>query len=323
MVSSLKIRTRTKSDAGKKRRLVQKPNLIGLVGNTPLIRLDGLIENYGSPVEIYGKAEWYNPGGSVKDRPAYAIIEAALTSGTLDGDRVLLDSTSGNMGIAYATLGSSLQIPIHLAVPENAGFERLSRLSALGAELTLTDPLEGSDGARLVATEIANSNSQRYFFADQYSNDANWLAHYRTTGPEIVQQTEGRITHFVAGLGTSGTLMGTGRYLREFNDDIRLLAVQPDNPFHGLDGLKHFDSSPIPPIYDENFPHEVMSVSTEETYNLLRNLAKDHGLLLGISSGAALRAAVRLGTQLENGVIVVILPDSGVKYLSHSFWGTS
>jgi cysteine synthase B len=323
MSSALKIEARTKSDVGKKGRLIQKPNLIGFVGNTPLIRLDGLIENYRSPVEIYGKAEWYNPGGSVKDRPASAIIEAALTSGALDRDRVLLDSTSGNMGIAYATLGASLQIPIHLAIPENAGVERLSRLSALGAELTLTDPLEGSDGARLVAMEMANSNPQRYFFADQYSNDANWLAHYGTTGPEIVRQTEGRITHFIAGLGTSGTLMGTGRYLQEFNKDIRLIAVQPDNPFHGLDGLKHFDSSPIPPIYNENVPHEVVRVSTEETYDLLRILARNHGLLLGISSGAALHAAVNLDTRMENGVIVVILPDSGEKYLSQSFWGTS
>jgi cysteine synthase B len=323
MMPASKIGARTLSDAGKKGRLVLKPSLTGLVGNTPLIRLDGLVENYGSPVEIYGKAEWYNPGGSVKDRPASKIIEAALTSGALDGDRVLLDSTSGNMGIAYATLGAAHQIPIHLTIPENAGVERLSRLSALGAKLTLTDPLEGSDGARLVAVEMANIDPQRYFFADQYSNDANWLAHYRTTGPEIVRQTEGHITHFVAGLGTSGTLMGTGRYLREFDEDIRLVAVQPDNPFHGLDGLKHFDSSLVPSIYNENVPHEMMRVSTEETYNLLRILARDHGLLLGISSGAALHAAVKLGTQMENGVIVVLLPDSGTKYLSQSFWGTS
>jgi cysteine synthase B len=271
-------------------------------------------------VEIYVKAEWHNPGGSVKDRPAAAIIRYANANGLFASNRKLLDSTSGNMGISYATLAASLGIGVHLAIPANASEDRLSILRALGAELTLTDPLEGSDGARLVAAEIAAQYPSQYYYADQYQNRENWHSHYLTTGPEILQQSEGRVTHFVAGLGTSGTLMGTGRYLKENLPEINLIAVQPDGPLHGLEGLKHMDSSPIPEIYDSELPSLQLNVSTEEAYARARQLAREEGLLVGVSSGAAVSAALDIAKDLEQGVIVVLLPDSASKYFDLDFW---
>lgn len=295
-------------------------SLINQVGNTPLIPLRHNGAELSDAVEIYVKAEWHNPGGSVKDRPAAAIIRHGIANGLIASNRQLLDSTSGNMGISYATLAASLGIGVHLAIPSNASEDRLSILRALGAELTLTDALEGSDGARIVAAEIAAQYPNRYYFADQYKNRENWYSHYMTTGPEILQQSAGRVTHFVAGLGTSGTLMGTGRYLKENLPEINLIAVQPDSPLHGLEGLKHMASSPIPEIYDPELPDLQLNVSTEEAYELARQLAREEGLLVGVSAGAAIRAALNVAEGLEQGVIVVLLPDSATKYFDLDFW---
>lgn len=291
------------------------------VGQTPLIPLKHLLPDRKANLNLYGKAEWYNPGGSVKDRPAAKILLSALRTGQLDEGKIFLDSSSGNMGIAYATIGSALGIPVHLIIPENAGPERLGLLRAFGVQLTLSDPLEGSDGAREVAAEMAESQSDLYYYADQYSNPANWQAHYEGTGPEIWNQTQAKITHFVAGMGTTGTITGTGRYLKEKNPNIQIVAVQPDGPLHGLEGLKHLNSSPIPSIYDETIPDQIMEISTEETYQTLRHLARNHGLFLGISAGAAIIAAQRLAENLDEGTIAVIMPDNGLKYLSLPFWG--
>ena len=286
------------------------------VGNTPLIPLDRL----SSRVKVSAKAEWFNPGGSVKDRPALNIIRAALTGGKLTGDRRLLDSTSGNMGIAYATLGVPLGIQVALAIPANASPERQTILKALGAELVLTDPLEGSDGAIQVARQIATQHPGEYFYADQYNNPANWQAHYLSTGPEIVEQTSGQVTHFVAGLGTSGTLMGVGRYLRQYNPDIKLVGVQPDAAFHGLEGLKHMPTAIVPGIYDQSILDQVIEVSTEAAYEMTLRLARQEGLFVGVSSGAAAVAALQVAEQLDQGSVVTVFPDAGYKYLSEKFW---
>ncbi|MCK5645592.1 MAG: cysteine synthase family protein [Anaerolineales bacterium] len=299
---------------------IKQSSLIDQVGNTPLIPLRDVRGELAKSVEIYVKAEWHNPGGSVKDRPAAAIIQNALDGGLLGDSIHLLDSTSGNMGISYATLAATFGIKVHLTIPANASKARLSTLRALGAELTLTDPLEGSDGARIVATEIANQSPERYFFADQYSNPMNWKSHYLTTGPEILQQTEGRLTHFIAGLGTSGTMMGTGKYLKANADDVTLMAVQPDGPLHGLEGLKHMASSPNPEFYDPGLPDAHLQMSTEDAYRMAKRLAKEEGLLVGISAAAAVSAAFQIGAELEYGLIVVVLPDSASKYLDLDFW---
>jgi cysteine synthase B len=299
---------------------VARIGLLAEVGNTPLIPLNMVTEGLPPGVRLLAKTEWFNPGGSVKDRPARAIIETALSSGKLADGRVLLDSTSGNMGIAYATLASSLGIRVHLAIPANAGAPRLNSLRALGAELTLTDPLEGSDGARHVAAQMANAEPDRFFYADQYNNPANWRAHYQTTGPEIVAQTHGTLTHFLAGLGTTGTLTGVGRYLRQQVSSVELVAIQPDGPLHGIEGLKHLPSSDVPPIYDPGLPNRQVSVSTESAYDMTRRLAREEGLLVGISSGAAAAAALELAQGLTKATIVVVFPDSGTKYLQEPFW---
>jgi cysteine synthase B len=302
----------------RKTRLVAptNPGLEAVVGNTPLLPLDRL-----SPaVKIFAKAEWFNPGGSIKDRPALNIIRAALSAGQLDGNRRLLDSTSGNMGIAYATLGVSLDVPVTLAIPGNASPERLAILEALGAELVLTDPLEGTDGAIQVAQQMAAEDPERYYYADQYNNPANWQAHYMTTGPEIIEQSGGQLTHFVAGLGTSGTLMGAGRYLRQYNPGIQIVGVQPDDAFHGLEGLKHMKTAIQPGIYDQAFPDQILEVSTEAAYEMALQLARREGLFVGVSSGAAAVAALQVASQLEEGVVVTVFPDAGYKYLSEDFW---
>ena len=301
-----------------KTRLMAPPNpgLETVVGNTPLLPLDRL----SAAVKIYAKAEWFNPGGSIKDRPALNIIRAALSAGQLGGNRRLLDSTSGNMGIAYATLGVSLDVPVTLAIPANASQERLVILKALGAELVLTDPMEGTDGAIQVAQKMAAEDPERYYYADQYNNPANWQAHYMTTGPEIIEQTGGQMTHFVAGLGTSGTLMGAGGYLRQYNPGIQILAVQPDDSFHGLEGLKHMKTAIQPDIYDQAFPDRVLEVSTEAAYEMTLQLARREGLFVGVSSGAATVAALQVASELEQGVVVTVFPDAGYKYLSEGFW---
>jgi cysteine synthase B len=289
------------------------------VGNTPLLPFSDDETGISPRVRILGKAEWGNPGGSIKDRPAYAILRQAMESGILGG-RTFLDSTSGNMGISYATLAASVGIPIHLAIPANVSPERLAILKALGARLTLTDPLEGSDGAREVASEMAHQRPGKYYYADQYSHPANWQSHYQTTGPELLQQTSGRITHLVAGLGTTGTVTGTGRYLRDALGDVRVIGVQPDGPFHGLEGLKHLATSPVPGIYDPSLLDEVIEISTADTYAFLRKTAREKGVMLGISAGAALLAALQVARRLEEGLVVAILPDSGAKYLSNPLW---
>jgi cysteine synthase B len=272
-------------------------------------------------VKVFAKAEWFNPGGSVKDRPALNIIQSALANGDLGNGKRLLDSTSGNMGISYATIGASLGIPVTLTIPASASEERLAVLRALGAELILTDPTEGSDGAILVARDLAKDNPDLYWYANQYDNPANWQAHFKSTGPEIESQTAGEITHFVAGLGTSGTLMGTGKYLREQLPGVKINAFQPDAPFHGLEGLKHMPSAIKPGIFDEAFADETLEIQTEEARQMTLQLAHEEGLFVGISSGAAAVAALRVASGLKEGVVVTVFPDAGYKYLSDkSLW---
>ena len=291
------------------------------VGNTPLLPLRRVTRDLSPSVQVFAKAEWFNPGGSVKDRPALNIIQTALTQGDLGNGKRLLDSTSGNMGISYATFGAALGIPVTLAIPASASPERMSVLRALGAELILTDPLEGSDGAILKARELVAEQPDVYWYANQYNNPANWEAHYKSTGPEIEAQTNGEVTHFIAGLGTSGTLMGTGRYLKENLLQVKIVSFQPDDGFHGLEGLKHMPTAIKPGIYDESLADEQLEVRTETAYEMVKRLAREEGLFAGISSGAAAVAALRVAGELDEGVIVTLFPDAGYKYLSDkSLW---
>ena len=308
--------------ADKQIQITSSPAAQGLeaaVGNTPLLPLRRLTK-LPAGVQVSAKAEWFNPSGSVKDRPALNILQRAREEGRLSGGKRLLDSTSGNMGIAYATFGAALGIPVTLAIPANASPERLAILRALGAELVLTDPLEGSDGAIRVARRLADEQPERYYYADQYNNPANWQAHYLSTGPEIVQQTGGGVTRFVAGLGTSGTLMGAGRYLRQYNPTIQIVGVQPEAAFHGLEGLKHMPTAIQPGIYDEDFPDRILEIDTEAAYEMTLRLARQEGLFVGVSSGAAAVAALQIASQLTEGVVVAVFPDAGYKYLSEKFW---
>jgi S-sulfo-L-cysteine synthase (O-acetyl-L-serine-dependent) len=290
--------------------------LLAAVGNTPLLPLRRLTAGLSPRVQVLAKAEWFNPSGSIKDRPALNILRTALAEGSLSEGKRLLDSTSGNMGISYATFGALLGIPVTLTLPANASRERIAILKALGAELVLTDPLEGSDGAIRLARRMAAETPERYFYANQYDNPANWQAHYLSTGPEIMQQTGGSVTHFIAGLGTSGTLMGVARYLRPYNPQVEIIAVQPDSSFHGLEGLKHMATAIQPGIYDPALPDRTLEVSTEAAHEMVRRLARQEGLFVGVSSGAAAFAALRLAQELEDGVVVTVLPDAGYKYLS-------
>ena len=289
-------------------------DILSRIGNTPLVRLRN-IGRERAGVTLLGKAEWFNPGGSVKDRAAYSIVTAAEQEGLLRPGQTLLDATSGNTGIAYAMIGAAKGYRVKLCVPSNASPGVLKILRAYGAELVLTSPLESSDGAIREARRLIAQAPDRYFYADQYSNAANWQAHYRGTGPEIWEQTGGEITHFVAGLGTSGTLMGTGRYLKERDRRIQGVAVQPDSPLHGLEGLKHMATSIVPGIYDPTFPDRQVEVKTEEAYEMVKRLAKEEGLLAGISSGAALAAGLKIASELDRGTIVMVFPDGGNRYL--------
>lgn len=300
-------------------RVALATSVLDLIGNTPLLRLDRIGGGLGE-VEIYAKAEWANPSGSVKDRPAARIVVDAEKSGLLRPGMVLIDATSGNTGISYAMIAATRGFGVKLCIPENANVERKKMLRVYGAELVFTDPMEGADGAVREARRIHASDPRRYFYADQYDNPANWRAHYHTTGPEIVAQTAGQVTHFVAGIGTSGTFVGTGRRLRESKGDVRLIAVQPDSPLHGLEGLKHLASAAVPGIYDPTLADEVMTVSTEEAYGMVKRLAAEEGLLVGVSSGANVAAALRLAGRIPGGVIVTILCDGGIRYLSERFW---
>ena len=294
-------------------------SVLDLIGRTPLVRLRHF-ERETPGVELYAKAEWQNPGGSVKDRAAARMIADGEASGALVTGLTIVDATSGNTGIAYAMIGASRGYPVKLYVPDNASPERKLILRAFGAELVLTDPLEGTDGAIREVRKTVAAEPQRYFYPDQYSNDSNWRAHLDTTGPEIIEQTGGRLTHFVAGLGTSGTFMGAGRALRRFNPAIRLVSFQPDSPFHGLEGLKHMASAMVPKIYDATLADENMSITTEDAHRMVRRLAREEGLLVGISSGAALSASLQVARRIEQGVLVTVFPDGAEKYLSESFW---
>jgi S-sulfo-L-cysteine synthase (O-acetyl-L-serine-dependent) len=293
------------------------PSIVDLVGDTPLIRLRRM-ERSVPGVELYAKAEWKNPGGSVKDRPALRMIQEGIASGRLTPDKIILDATSGNTGIAYAMIGAAMDFRVTLCVPENVTPERKRILRAYGATLIFTNPLEGSDGAIRMAQQMHEENPGAYFYADQYNNDFNWRAHYDTTGPEIIRQMGTRLTHFVAGLGTSGTFVGAGRRLREYNRNIVLASVQPDSPLHGLEGLKHMESAIVPGIYDPKLADQDVRVGTEEAYEMTRNLAQNEGLLVGISSGANLAGALKVAR--KGAVMVVVFCDGGERYLSERFW---
>jgi cysteine synthase B len=294
-------------------------SVLDLIGHTPLVRLSHF-ERETPGVELYAKAEWQNPGGSVKDRAAARMIAEGEASGKLRPGLTIVDATSGNTGIAYAMVGAARGYKVKLFLPENASPERKLILRAFGAELVLTSPLEGTDGAIREVRRVVAQEPDKYFYPDQYSNDANWRAHYEGTGPEIIEQTGGRITHFVAGLGTSGTFVGTGRALRKFNPAIKLISFQPDSPFHGLEGLKHMPTAMVPAIYDSSLADENLHVSTEDAHKLVRRLAREEGLLVGISAGAALAAALQVAKRLQNGVVVTVFPDGAEKYLGESFW---
>jgi cysteine synthase B len=292
--------------------------LDSLVGRTPLVRLPRFEPRPG--IEIFAKLESRNPGGSVKDRAALAMILDGERSGAMRPGRVLLDATSGNTGISYAMLGAARGYPVTLCVPANVTAERKRLLKVYGAEVILTDPMEGSDGAIREARRLYALQPDRYFYPDQYSNAANWRAHYETTAVELIEQSGGRLTHFVAGLGTGGTFMGTARRLREWRASVRLISVQPDSALHGLEGLKHMDSAIVPAIYDASLADRDERVSTEEGHHLARELARREGLLVGPSSGAALAACMRVAARTDRAVIVTVFPDGGDRYLSERFW---
>ncbi len=296
---------------------MQVDSLPSRVGNTPLLPLRRVTLGLPPSVNIYAKAEWFNPGGSIKDRAALNIIQTAIASGDLTSGKRLLDSTSGNTGIAYATFGAAMGIPVTLALPENASRERIAILRSLGVDLILTEASEGPEGSMKVVREMLEKSPEKYFYANQYGNPANWLAHYQSTGPEIFQQTEGRVTHFVAVMGTSGTMMGTGRYLHDKNPQIKLIAGQPTKSLHGLEGIKHMQSAIHPDIYDAQLHDRVVEIETEEAYEMVRRLAREEGLFVGLSAGAAAVAALDVAKELDEGVVVTIFPDAGYKYLSN------
>ena len=298
-------------------------SLLDQIGRTPLLRLLRIARNLPQTVEVYVKAEWFNPGGSVKDRPVLWMITEAERDGRLTPGKTILDSTSGNAGIAYAMIGAIKGYPVELVVPASASEERKRIIAAYGARIVLSDALEGSDGAILMAREMLAAAPERYFKPDQYNNPANWRAHYETTGAEILEQTRGRITHFVAGLGTTGTLVGAGRRLHEADPGIRVIAVEPDAALHGLEGLKHIASSIVPGIYDASVHDEKIGVSTEAGYAMARRLAGEEGLFVGTSTGAAVHVALAVASRLRAGVVVAIAPDGGDRYLSTPLWRIS
>jgi S-sulfo-L-cysteine synthase (O-acetyl-L-serine-dependent) len=300
---------------------LSRPAILDLVGNTPLLRLGRVDPTLPPGVEVYAKAEWYNPGGSVKDRPALWMIRDGERRGLLRPGVRIADATSGNTGIAYATIGAALGYGVTLALPQNASPERKRILRALGAELILTDAQQGMDLAIRTIRELVAEQPGRYFYPDQYSNPANVQAHYEATGPEIWAQTGGRVTHFVAALGTSGTFIGTGRRLREYNPSIRLVSVQPDGPYHALEGVKHMATTGmVPAIYDEGLADELLEVSSEVAFDTARCLARLEGLMVGVSAAANVAAALRVAHTLREGVVVTVLCDGAAKYLSEPFW---
>ncbi|HUE42217.1 MAG TPA: cysteine synthase family protein [Candidatus Sulfotelmatobacter sp.] len=297
-------------------------SVLECIGNTPLLRLERIGRKFPN-VEFCAKAEWFNPGGSVKDRPALSMIQAGLTSGALVQGKSIIDATSGNTGIAYAMIGAALDYPVTLCLPDSASHERKRILAAFGAELVMTPGDEATDGAIRKVHEIVAADPQKYFYPDQYSNPANWQAHYHGTANEIWNQTEGRITHFVAGLGTSGTFVGTTRRLRELNPKIRCISLQPDGPFHGLEGWKHMETALVPSIYDATLADENLAVSTEDSYKLVKRIAREEGLLVSPSAAAALSGCLMVAKSIrhdQRAVIVTVFADSASKYLSERFW---
>ena len=296
------------------------PGITRLIGNTPLLRVR-LFEHEFPRVEVYAKAEWFNPGGSVKDRAALSMIEDGERSGLLTRGKTIIDSTSGNTGIAYALIGAAKGYPVKLVMPGNASAERKALVTAFGAEIVYSDAGEGSDGAIRLVRELVEREPDLYFYPDQYSNPANPRAHYDGTGVEILEQTGGRITHFVAGLGTTGTFVGTSRRLKEHDASIRTIAVQPEDAFHGLEGLKHLPTAIVPRIWDSSAADEVWGCPTEPAYELARTAARKEGLLVGHSSGAALWAVHRLAETIREGVVITVFPDSGDRYLSTGLYG--
>jgi cysteine synthase B len=304
--------------------LPREPREIGsvldLIGNTPLLEIRKIAEGLPAGVRVFAKLEGFNPGGSVKDRPALRMIQEGIRTGKLTAGKVILDSTSGNTGIGLALIGKVLGYPVELVIPANVSIERKQIIQAYGAKITFSDALEGSDGAIRLSREILKANLDRYFKPDQYFNPMNPQAHYETTGPEVYRQTDGKITHFVAGIGTGGTIMGMGRYLKEVKPDIQVIAVEPDDALHGLEGLKHMASSIVPGIYHEEQLDEKIPVSTEDAYAMVYRLSQEEGVLVGQSSGAAMFATLKIARRLHSGILVTVFPDFGDKYLSTSLW---
>ena len=295
-------------------------SILDLIGNTPLLEIVNITQGLPADVKIYAKLEGMNPGGSVKDRPALRMVQEGIKTGKLRPGKTILDSTSGNTGIALAMIGSVLHYPVELVMPGNVSAERKRIIDAYGAKVTYSDPMEGSDGAIRLCRKILEADAEKYFKPDQYFNPMNPQAHYENTGPEIYRQTGGAVTHFVAGIGTGGTVMGTGRYLKEVNPEIRVIAVEPDDALHGLEGLKHMATSIVPGIYHEEELDEKMPVSTEDAYSMVYRLSQEEGILVGQSSGAALFGAIKLARRLRHGTIVTIFPDFGDKYLTTNLW---
>ena len=295
-------------------------DVISRIGGTPLLRLSRVGRDLPRGVELWAKAEHFNPGGSVKDRAALAMVRSALADGRLPPGKTLLDASSGNTGIAYALLGALWGFPVEIILPKNASMERQRRILAYGARIRFSSPLEGTDGAQRLAKELAKDHPDRYFYPDQYNNPCNVMAHYRTTGPEIWRDSAGLVTHFVAGVGTGGTITGVGRYLKERRPEIRVTGVVPDSPLHGIEGLKHLETSLRPGILDDRYIDDWSRVSTDEAQRMTLRLAREEGLFVGTSSGAAVHAALKLGAGLEMGVLVTLLPDGGDRYLGEQYW---
>ena len=292
--------------------------IVRLIGNTPLVKIRRIFSS--EQVEIWAKLESFNPGGSIKDRPAANMIRMGELSGDLTPEKTILDSTSGNTGIAYAMIAASKGYRVKLALPANASVERKRILRGYGVDLELTDPLEGSDGAYVRVQEIYDQQPDKYFYPNQYANDANWRAHYSTTGPEVYRQTHGEVTHFVTGMGTTGTMMGTSRFLKEKDPGIQCYSFLPDSPFHGLEGLKHLPTTLVPEIYDSQVPDGSVEIATEDAHRMVVRLAREEGLFVGISAGAAMAAALEVARNIDKGRIVTIFCDGGDKYLSEEFW---
>jgi cysteine synthase B len=294
-------------------------SVLELIGNTPLLSFKRVTRGV-APAQVLAKAEWYNPGGSVKDRAALQMILDGERRGLLNKNKILIDATSGNTGIAYAMIGAERGYHVKLALPKNASPERRQTLLAYGAELVLTDPTEGTDGAQRYVKQLVDLDPDRYFYPDQYNNDANWRAHYEQTATEIWRQTGGQVTHFVTGVGTSGTFMGVTRRLKELNPAIQCICMQPDGPLHGLEGMKHMATALVPGIYDPSIADEQMEIGTEDAHRMCLRLARDEGILVGVSSGANMAAALRVAERTREAVVVTIFCDSAAKYLSESFW---